>query len=120
MNNINEKIELNKKYHQDLVFNYSEYPTKDHWDFSFKGIIRQVTRMKELADKSKKKYVVADFVCPYKKQMEIFKPKDDPMASPSGPRCVVITTLLGLFKISFKYLIFSCITLQNYNKLKYI
>ena len=44
------------------------------WDFSFKGIIRQVTRMKELADKSKKKYVVADFVCPYKKQMEIFKP----------------------------------------------
>lgn len=32
-----EKIsaELLKKYHQDLVFNYSEYPTKDHWSFSF-------------------------------------------------------------------------------------
>ncbi len=26
---------LIKKYHQDLVFNYSEYPTKDHWDFKF-------------------------------------------------------------------------------------
>jgi len=24
-----------KKYHQDLVFNYSEYPTKDHWDFNY-------------------------------------------------------------------------------------
>ena len=27
---------LIKKYHQDLVFNYSEYPTKDHWKFEFK------------------------------------------------------------------------------------
>lgn len=26
---------LIKKYHQDLVFNYSEYPTKDHWSFDF-------------------------------------------------------------------------------------
>jgi oxygen-independent coproporphyrinogen-3 oxidase len=26
---------LIKKYHQDLVFNYSEYPTKDHWNFDF-------------------------------------------------------------------------------------
>ena len=24
-----------KKYYQDLVFNYSEYPTKDHWDFNY-------------------------------------------------------------------------------------
>ena len=23
--------DLIKKYHQDLVFNYAEYPTKDHW-----------------------------------------------------------------------------------------
>lgn len=28
---------LIKKYHQDLVFNYSEYPTKDHWSFGLKG-----------------------------------------------------------------------------------
>ena len=31
------KVDANlvKKYHQDLVFNYAEYPTKDHWDFEF-------------------------------------------------------------------------------------
>lgn len=28
---------LIKKYHQNLVFNYSEYPTKDHWEFDFKS-----------------------------------------------------------------------------------
>ncbi len=44
------------------------------WDFSKTGIIRQVKRMKSLAENSKKKYVVADFVCPYEKQMQIFKP----------------------------------------------
>ena len=44
------------------------------WDFSKEGIIRQVQRMKLLADKSKNKFIVADFVCPLKKQMEIFKP----------------------------------------------
>ena len=26
---------LIKKYHQDIVFNYAEYPTKDHWSFKF-------------------------------------------------------------------------------------
>ena len=26
---------LIKKYHQDLVFNYAEYPTCDHWDYNF-------------------------------------------------------------------------------------
>ena len=35
-----QKITLNanliKKYHQDLVYNYAEYPTKDHWSFGFK------------------------------------------------------------------------------------
>ena len=33
----NVDMELQKKYHQDLVFNYSEYPTKDHWSFDFKS-----------------------------------------------------------------------------------
>ena len=28
--------DLIKKYHQDLVFNYAEYPTKDHWSFDCK------------------------------------------------------------------------------------
>ena len=44
------------------------------WDFSKKGILRQVKRMRKLAVKSKKKYVVADFVCPLKIQFKIFKP----------------------------------------------
>lgn len=44
------------------------------WDFSNKGILRQVKRMRKLAIKSKKKYVVADFVCPLNIQLKIFKP----------------------------------------------
>ncbi len=44
------------------------------WDFSNTGIIRQVHRMKKLASKSKKKYVVADFICPINEQFKIFKP----------------------------------------------
>ena len=28
---------LLKKYHQDLVYNYSEYPTKDNWSYEFKS-----------------------------------------------------------------------------------
>lgn len=34
------------------------------WDFSEAGRIRQSTRMRDLADASDKKYVIADFVCP--------------------------------------------------------
>lgn len=32
-----QKLDANliKKYHQDIVFNYAEYPTKDHWSFNF-------------------------------------------------------------------------------------
>ena len=26
---------LIKKYHQDIVYNYAEYPTCDHWDYNF-------------------------------------------------------------------------------------
>ena len=39
---------LIKKYHQDLVFNYSEYPTKDHWKFEFKNdelILERITSL---------------------------------------------------------------------------
>ena len=44
------------------------------WNFSKIGVIRQVKRMKNLAAKSKKNYVVADFVCPLPEQFKIFKP----------------------------------------------
>ena len=36
-----EKTSLNanliKKYHQDIVYNYAEYPTCDHWNYDFKS-----------------------------------------------------------------------------------
>ena len=44
------------------------------WDFSKNGIITQVKRMRELANKSKKKFVLADFICPIEEQFKIFKP----------------------------------------------
>ena len=44
------------------------------WDFSEQGIIRQVKRMKNLAQHSRKKIVVADFVCPTKEAREKFEP----------------------------------------------
>ena len=34
------------------------------WDFSKKGVLRQVKRMESLAKKSKKSFVIADFICP--------------------------------------------------------
>ena len=37
MENPTLNANLIKKYHQDIVFNYSEYPTCDHWDFGFNG-----------------------------------------------------------------------------------
>jgi oxygen-independent coproporphyrinogen III oxidase len=29
--------ELQRKYHQNLVFNYAEYPTCDHWDYNYRS-----------------------------------------------------------------------------------
>mgnify|MGYP000887189438 CR=1 FL=1 len=46
----------------------------DNWDFSKKGIIKQVKRMRDLAEKSNNKYVVADFICPLPEQIKIFRP----------------------------------------------
>ena len=46
-------VSLQKKYHQDIVFNYAEYPTKDHWSFDFasaefkKGILDWFPRNKD-------------------------------------------------------------------------
>ncbi len=44
------------------------------WDFSKKGVLRQAKRMKIFANKTKKKIVIADFVCPYKEGRKIFNP----------------------------------------------
>ena len=35
MNKIELNADLIKKYHQELVFNYSEYPTKNNWNYNF-------------------------------------------------------------------------------------
>ena len=43
------------------------------WDFSKKGVLRQAKRMKLLSKKTKKKYIIADFVCPYSEGRKIFK-----------------------------------------------
>ena len=44
------------------------------WDFSKKGVLRQAERMGSIAAKSKKKFLIADFVCPYEKGRKIFNP----------------------------------------------
>ena len=48
----------------------------DDWDFSIEGRQRQADRMKALAEEYVYygRYAVADFVCPLKKQLDIFKP----------------------------------------------
>ena len=43
------------------------------WDFSKKGVLNQARRMRVLANKSKKKIVIADFICPYNEGRKIFK-----------------------------------------------
>ena len=35
MENLKLDANLIKKYHQDIVYNYAEYPTKDHWKTDF-------------------------------------------------------------------------------------
>ena len=42
--------QIQRKYHQNLVFNYSEYPTLDHWNFNY----RSDDYVKSLADWLKK------------------------------------------------------------------
>ena len=37
MKNPSLDANLIKKYHQDLVYDYAQYPTKDHWSYNFKS-----------------------------------------------------------------------------------
>ena len=36
MNRTKLNADLIKKYHQDLVYNNTQYPTKDYWEYKFK------------------------------------------------------------------------------------
>ena len=66
--------ELNKRLKATWL-NADEVRKKfNDWDFSKKGVLRQAKRMKSLAGKSKKNFVIADFVCPYEEGRKIFKP----------------------------------------------
>lgn len=42
------------------------------WDFSEAGRLRQASRMRELADASDAKFVIADFVCPLPAMRDIY------------------------------------------------
>lgn len=44
----------------------------DDWDFSPEGRLRQVGRMRELADNSGADYAICDFVCPTEEYRKIF------------------------------------------------
>ena len=44
------------------------------WDFSYEGRIRQSKRMRELADLTQSKYVIADFVCPLPEMRSNYNP----------------------------------------------
>tara|TARA_B100001250_G_C19786776_1_gene784565 strand:- start:929 stop:1345 length:417 start_codon:yes stop_codon:yes gene_type:complete len=46
----------------------------NNWDFTKKGVLKQARRMRKFADKTKKKFVIADFICPYNEGRKIFKP----------------------------------------------
>lgn len=44
------------------------------WDFSKTGVLRQAKRMNLLAKKSRRKVIIADFICPFNEGRKIFKP----------------------------------------------
>lgn len=44
----------------------------DDWDFSAEGRLRQVKRMRELADNSGADFAICDFVCPTEEYREVF------------------------------------------------
>lgn len=44
------------------------------WDFSVEGRLRQSYRMRELADRSTKQYVICDFVAPIQEMRTAFSP----------------------------------------------
>ena len=60
----------------DAVWFNADEQRKIHndWDFSYDGRIRQAHRMSELAERSGKEYVIADFIAALEEQRDIFKP----------------------------------------------
>lgn len=44
------------------------------WDFSYAGRLRQANRMRQYADVSEDRYVIADFVCPLPEMRAVYDP----------------------------------------------
>ncbi len=53
--NILTPEQLQRKYHQNLVFNYAEYPTCDHWDFNFRSDQYKASLVEWLSNNPEKK-----------------------------------------------------------------
>ena len=66
--------ELNKRLKANWLNADKVRKKFNDWNFSKKGVLRQAKRMKSLAKKSKKSFVIADFICPYEEGRKIFKP----------------------------------------------
>jgi len=69
------KQELERKNYKVEWFNADRVREQyNDWDFSTSGRHRQMTRMKQLADKAKESgsYVICDFVCPTKQLRKDF------------------------------------------------
>jgi len=69
-NVLNEKL---KKFGTTEWFNADVIRNKyDDWDFSIKGRLRQVNRMKQLALQSDSEFIICDFIAPTKEIRALF------------------------------------------------
>ena len=57
---------LAKALHAEHINADSVREEHNDWDFSYEGRMRQVDRLNKIAEESKKRYVILDFICPYK------------------------------------------------------
>jgi adenylylsulfate kinase len=61
---------------EDLAYFNADFVRDSYndWDFSKEGRLRQVKRMRDLADSSNKSTVIIDMICPLKEMRSILKP----------------------------------------------
>lgn len=64
---------LKKKINADWINADTIRKKYKDWDFSKQGIIRQSLRMYKISKESKKKNIIADFICPFNQTRKIFK-----------------------------------------------
>ena len=61
---------------EDLAYFNADFvrDAYNDWDFSKEGRLRQVKRMRDLADSSDKSTIIVDMICPLVEMREILKP----------------------------------------------